>query len=112
MNRKACLNMLALICALAFIGCSSGSKKSAETIVATSGTPQSAQATAAFAMPLVATVVDSGNNPVSGVVVTFTAPATGASGTFAGGTKTATTNSSGIATSAVFTANATVGGPY
>jgi len=84
----------------------------AAKITATGGTPQSAQATAAFAMPLVATVVDSGNNPVSGVVVTFTAPTTGASGTFAGGTKTATTNSSGVATSAVFTANATVGGPY
>jgi hypothetical protein len=44
--------------------------------------------------------------------VTFTPPATGASGTFAGGTNTAVTNASGVATSGTFTANATVGGPY
>jgi hypothetical protein len=47
-------------------------------------------------------------------VVTFTAPASGASGTFANGqaTATATTNNSGIASSPAFTANSTVGGPY
>jgi hypothetical protein len=84
----------------------------AATIIATSGSSQSATVSTAFAAPLVATVEDSGSNPVSGVVVTFTAPASGASGTFAGGANTATTNSSGVATSAVFTANATVGGPY
>src|SRR2546430_17657173 len=51
-----------------------------------------------------------GTIPVPGVVVTFAAPAaTGASGTFAGNVNTATTNASGIATSAVFTANATAG---
>jgi hypothetical protein len=45
------------------------------------------------------------------VEVTFTAPASGASGTFAGGgtTVTATTNSSGIVTSPRFTANETTG---
>jgi hypothetical protein len=82
------------------------------SIAATSGTPQSATVDTAFAAPLVATVLDSGSNPVSGVVVTFTAPATGASGTFAGGVNTATTNASGVATSATFTANGTGGGPY
>ena len=46
---------------------------------------------------------------MSGVTVTFTAPSSGASGTFAGGANTATTNSSGVATSAVFTANSTAG---
>ena len=81
----------------------------AASITATSGTPQSAQVSTAFAAPLVATVLDSGSNPVSGVLVTFTAPTTGASGTFAGGVNTATTNASGVATSAVFTANATAG---
>jgi hypothetical protein len=81
------------------------------TITATSGTPQSANVSTAFAAPLVATV-KLGANPVSGAVVTFTPPASGASGTFAGGVNTATTNASGVATSAVFTANATVGGPY
>ena len=81
-----------------------------ETIVATSGTPQSAVIDTAFAAPLVATVTTNGS-PTSGVVVTFTAPATGASGTFAGGTNaiTATTNASGVATSPVFTANGTTG---
>ena len=51
---------------------------------------------------------------MSGATVTFTAPASGASGTFTGGTNTETdtTNASGVATSTTFTANATVGGPY
>src|SRR6266581_2670584 len=84
----------------------------AAKVTVTSGSGQSAAINAAFSAPLVATVTDSGNNPVSGVVVTFTAPASGASGTFAGGVNTATTNASGVATSAVFTANSTAGGPY
>ena len=80
----------------------------AATITASSGTPQSAAINTAFAAPLVATVKDSGGNPVQGVTVTFTAPASGASGSFAG-SNTATTNSSGVATSATITANATAG---
>ena len=48
---------------------------SPNAIVATSGTPQSQSINTAFANPLVATVTDAGGNPVSGVVVTFTAPA-------------------------------------
>jgi hypothetical protein len=84
----------------------------AATITATSGSGQSALISTAFTNPLVATVVDSDSNPVSGATVTFAAPAAGASGTFAGGANTATTNASGVATSAVFTANATAGGPY
>ena len=81
-------------------------------ILATSGTPQSAPVNAAFALPLVATVVDSGQNPVSGAVVTFTAPATGATGTFVNTTATETdiTNANGVATSTTFTANGTSGG--
>jgi hypothetical protein len=81
----------------------------AASIGATSGTPQSAAISTAFAAPLVATVKDSGNNPVSGVTVTFTAPGSGASGTFAGGVNTAITNATGVATSATFTANSTTG---
>ena len=86
----------------------------AATITATGGTPQSAVVGRAFAAPLTATVVDSYSNPVSGVSVTFTAPGSGASGTFANGTATDTeaTNSSGVAASSTFTANATAGGPY
>jgi adhesin/invasin len=79
------------------------------TVTATGGTPQTAAVNTAFAHPLEATVNDSFGNAVPGVVVTFTAPTSGASGTFAGGVKTATTNSAGIATSAVFTANGTAG---
>ncbi len=86
----------------------------AAKITATSGGGQSAADGTAFAKPLVATVTDSNNNAVSGVSVTFTAPQSGASGTFAGGSATDTeaTNSSGVATSSVFTANSTAGGPY
>ncbi len=79
------------------------------SIAATSGTPQSTTVSSAFANPLVVTVENASGNGVSGVKVTFTAPSSGASGTFAGGANTATTNSSGVATSAVFTANSTAG---
>jgi N-terminal glycosyl-hydrolase-114-associated domain/Galactose oxidase, central domain/Kelch motif len=82
---------------------------SASSLSATSGTPQSTTVGTAFASPLVVTVDDSNGNPVGGAIVTFTAPSSGASGTFAGGAKTAITNSSGVATSAVFTANGTTG---
>ena len=54
-------------------------------------------------------MTDASGNPLSGVTVTFTAPSTGVSGSFAGGKKTATTNASGIATSATFTANGMLG---
>src|SRR4029077_8530282 len=62
-----------------------------------------------FTSPLQATVLDAYSNPVSGVTVTFTPPGTGASGSFAGGANTAVTDSSGIATSAAFTANTFAG---
>jgi hypothetical protein len=89
----------------------------AASLAATSGGGQSAAVGTAFANPLVATVTDSGGNGVMGVSVTFTAPAAGASGLFADGgtpavTDTETTDASGNATSTVFTANATAGGPY
>jgi hypothetical protein len=84
-------------------------KGAVQTIVTTSGTPQSATVNTAFAAPLVATVT-SGGTPVSGALVTFTAPvAADASGTFAGGVNTATTDANGVATSTTFTANSTVG---
>ena len=89
----------------------------AANLAATSGGGQSATVGTAFANPLVATVTDSGGNGLMGISVTFTAPAVGASGLFAdGGTPAATdtemTDASGKATSTVFTANATAGGPY
>ena len=82
----------------------------AATISATAGTPQSATINLAFLTALQATVRDAGNNPVPGVTVTFTAPGSGASGTFAvTGTNVATapTNASGIASAPAFTANGT-----
>src|SRR5262249_19972502 len=66
----------------------------------------------AFTTPLRAKVTDAHGNPVVGISVTYTAPASGASGTFSNGqtTITVTTNASGVA-SATFTAN-TVSGSY
>src|SRR5207249_11447 len=81
----------------------------AASVTATAGTPQSATVGAPYATQFQATVKDAGGNPVNGVTVTFTAPGSGASGAFAGGVNTATTNASGIATAAVFTANTTAG---
>ena len=86
----------------------------ATTMTANAGTtPQSATISTAFAVVPAVTVKDAGNNPVSGVNVTFTAPASGASGMFSNSTNTITvaTDPSGVA-SAPFTANATAGGPY
>src|SRR5205807_2823160 len=82
------------------------------SIVVSAGTSQSTTINTAFAAQLQVTVNDSFNNPVSNVTVTFTAPGSGASGTFAGGVNTATTNGSGVATAATFTANGTAGGSY
>jgi hypothetical protein len=83
-------------------------------IAATSGTPQTATVSTAFANPLVANVTDVDGNPVSGASVTFTAPATAPTGTFANGmaTETDITDANGDATSSTFTADATAGGPY
>jgi beta-lactamase superfamily II metal-dependent hydrolase/DNA/RNA endonuclease YhcR with UshA esterase domain len=82
-------------------------------IQAIAGTPQSTLVNTAFATQLQAKVTDSGNNGIPGIGVVFTAPSTGASGTFAGGSTTAnvTTDASGIATAPVFTANS-VSGTY
>jgi hypothetical protein len=82
----------------------------AHTLTATSGSGQSATVAAAFTNPLVATVADQYGNPVSGVTVTFTPPASGSSGTFT--SSTAVSNASGVATSSTYTANTTAGGPY
>jgi len=80
------------------------------SISATAGTPQSVTVNTAFATALQATVRDAGGNPVSGVTVTFTAPATGASAAFGGFVSaTATTNASGIATPPTLTSNAQAG---
>ncbi|HEX3145653.1 MAG TPA: Ig-like domain-containing protein, partial [Pyrinomonadaceae bacterium] len=79
-------------------------------ISATGGTPQSATIGSLFATPLQATVTESGI-PRSGVLITFAAPANGASGSFSG-SATVATDSNGVATAPAFTANSIVGGPY
>jgi hypothetical protein len=77
-------------------------------VLVQSGSEQTATVGEAFADPLVAKVLDGMGDPASGADVTFTAPASGPSGTFAGsGTRTETvaTDGSGIATSSTLTAN-------
>jgi hypothetical protein len=81
----------------------------AASIAAFSGTPQSVQISKPFPAPLVAVVKDAANQPVAGMVVTFTAPASGASGTFVGGVNTAVTDAAGLATAPQFTANSSTG---
>jgi uncharacterized repeat protein (TIGR01451 family) len=79
------------------------------TLTATAGTPQSTAVNTTFPANLQATVAESGT-PVAGVQVTFTPPASGPSGTFAGGNPAiATTNGSGVATAPAFTANGIAG---
>jgi hypothetical protein len=82
--------------------------------VATAGDHQSATVGTAFTTPLSVTVEDADGNPVlvAGISVTFTAPGTGASGTFVpthAVTTTATTDTRGVASATVFVANTTVG---
>jgi hypothetical protein len=81
-------------------------------ITVTSGSGQSATVATGFALPLVATVTDQFGNPVAGASVTFTAPASGAGGTFSNGlaTITAATAANGQA-SVTFTSN-TLAGSY
>ena len=81
----------------------------ATTIQAVSGAPQTATISTAFAQPLKAKVLDQYSQPMSGVTVTFAAPASGASAVLT--PLTAVTGADGTASTSV-TANATAGGPY
>jgi hypothetical protein len=88
----------------------------AAVLTATSGANQSANVTSAFTNKLVATATDGYGNPAAGLAVTFTAPNTGASASFAScGSNpqtyicTQTTSAAGAATSSTFTANGTNG---
>jgi hypothetical protein len=72
------------------------------------GDNQSTTATLAFPTPLQAAALDSQGSPVSGVTIDFTAPGSGASGTFAdtsSNTTSANTDVGGVATAPIFTAN-------
>jgi uncharacterized repeat protein (TIGR01451 family) len=81
------------------------------SITSFAGSGQSTPINTAFSTQLQARVTDSSGNPLSNVTVTFNAPSSGASGTFAGGSTTAdaNTNADGVATAPVFTANGTAG---
>jgi hypothetical protein len=115
---KSTLFAIVLLTAAILVACGksnssgggSGSAGPPAQIAATGGSGQSASVGTAFPAPLAATVEDSKNNVVSGAAVTFTAPSSGASGTFANGqiTETDTTDSNGVATSSTFTANSNV----
>jgi len=77
-------------------------------ISATAGT-QSTAAGTAFPTALQVTVIDGGGNPVSGAVVTFTAPGGDPTANFAGSTSaTATTSSSGVAAAPPLTMTGTI----
>jgi uncharacterized protein (TIGR03437 family) len=83
----------------------------ADTILASGGTPQSAVILTAFGAPLEATVTDATGNPVAGLPVVFLAPSSGASGSFSvQSTITANTNAQGRV-SVVITAN-NIAGTY
>ncbi|HET9906171.1 MAG TPA: choice-of-anchor Q domain-containing protein, partial [Anaerolineales bacterium] len=76
------------------------------------GNNQSTAPTLAFPLPLSVMALDSIGSPVPGVSITFTAPASGASGTFAStGARTTSVNTdtSGVATTSTFTANNQLG---
>ena len=81
-------------------------------ITAMAGTPQSAPVTTTFPVTLAVLVADLNGNAVPQVTVTFTAPASGASGTFAGGGTNVTipTSAQGVASAPALTANDTTGG--
>jgi hypothetical protein len=72
------------------------------------GTPQSATVNQPYTTAFKVKVTDSLGNPLSGVTVTFLAPASGPSGSFAGST-TVSTDTTGLATAPAFTANTKAG---
>jgi hypothetical protein len=117
-GRVNALGIVALLSCMAFsvmlTGCiQSGSSGSSNPLVVqvSNGSSQSAVVGTAYGAPLIAVVGRADGKPVSGVTVTFTAPSSGASGTFANGqlTETHTSDSNGLVTSSMFTANSTSG---
>jgi hypothetical protein len=82
----------------------------AAIISATGGNPQGALINTQFSQPLEVTVTDASGNPLSGVAVTFTEPASGPSAGLSNG-GSATTDADGRA-SVTATANGIAGGPY
>jgi hypothetical protein len=83
-----------------------------DTLIPDVSSYQSATVGAAFGLPLAVTVDDGNGNPVASLPVTFYAPSSGPSGTFAGGSTyaVADTDADGVAISPTFYANDTPGG--
>lgn len=81
------------------------------SIVAVQGSLQTTSVATPFALALKAQVKDAQGAPLAGISVTFSLPASGASGTFAGGgaTANATTDATGVATSPSIVANTVLG---
>ncbi len=82
------------------------------TVDTASGTAaQSTTVDQAFAQPLGVVVADADGTPLEGITVTFSAPSSGASATFADGASSATavTDANGVATSPTPSASATAG---
>src|SRR5215207_907350 len=85
---------------------------SANAFGISSGTPQETAPRTSFPSQFAVYVTDATGNPVSGATVTFTAPSSGASGTFSSsGTRTASllTDQAGLAIASSFTANSQQG---
>jgi len=87
-------------------------------IAVVSGGGQSAVIGQAFTNPLVVRVTDASNDPVSGALVTFSVPTSGASASLSGatattgsdGTASVTATANGIASSTAYTVSASVSG--
>jgi len=81
------------------------------TLTALSGTPQAGMIGRAYLVPFKLNVKDAFGNSVVGAAVTFTAPTSGASGSFAGASNVVSvmTDAAGEATAPAFTANAALG---
>jgi hypothetical protein len=82
------------------------------SLTALSGNNQSTPISTNFNSNLAVLASDSAGNPMSNVQVTFTAPTTGATGTFVAGNLSSvviSTDINGIATTSAFAANATTG---
>ena len=80
----------------------------ATTLLILSGDAQRTVTTSPFAKPFQLAALDTQGSPVEGVLIDFSAPGSGPSGTFAdSGTNTTqvTTDASGVATTSVFAAN-------
>ena len=97
--------------AVAVLTVNSSSGSGSISLSATGGNGQSAVVMTPFAAALQVTVKDSSGDPVPNESVTFTAPASGASGSFANGSQStsATTDANGVANASALTANSTTG---